>query len=332
MPEPQTVDELVAQGSEYLKAGNKSAARPLLRRATELDVNNERAWALCSQAAEDEAEARKCLELVIALNPNNAEARSQLVWLEAEALRREVQSTVPGNQPWYHRVNWVILLVIVLLLAAVGAGILYGYPAVTSYLAARNITPTAVALDMATMPPTWTWTPTYTRTFTPTSTSTSTPTATPTITPTATPTFTDTPTLTPVPRPVYVPPKPTATPQFLYSPHMVGCYHAGGTFVEGIVTDKSGLEQPGVRVAVSNVPGANVKAQALTGTFASRSMGFYVLVIDSGHPAPGEWYVWVIGPDGLPASDPQAGHFTANKLKDDNPAACWRAEINFAAQ
>ena len=58
----------------------------------------------------------------------------------------------------------------------------------------------------------------------------------------------------------------------------------------------------------------------------------YVLMISQGHPAPGEWYVWMIRADGLPASDPQAAHFTANKLKQDNLAACWRAEINFVAQ
>ncbi len=333
MTEPLTVDELIASGNEYLQAGDKSSARPLLRRATELDVNNERAWDLRAQAAEDDEEARKCLELVIALNPNNSDARTRLVWLEAEALRRQVASATSEHLPWFRRINWLPIVVVLLLLSLIGIGILYGYPAVTAYLAAQNVKPTVAALSVATMPATWTWTPTFTPTLTRTSTPTSTPTNTPTVTPV--PTSTNTPTVTPTPVPPprpFIVPRPTATPLPQYRPVMVGCYHAGDTFVEGIVTDRAGLQQPGVRLVVSDSPLGNIRAQAVTGTFAGRSYGYYVLMINRGHPEPGEWYVWVIGSDGMIASDPQAAHFSANKLKEDNLASCWRAEINFVAQ
>ncbi len=91
------------------------------------------------------------------------------------------------------------------------------------------------------------------------------------------------------------------------------------------------MEQPGVRLAVSNVPGGGPRAQAMTGMYPNHSIGYYALVIDYQKAVPGDWYVWVVGPDGSPISDPQAAHITTNKLKQDNESACWRAVVNFFA-
>ncbi|MCX7840672.1 MAG: hypothetical protein N2559_14655 [Anaerolineae bacterium] len=106
-----------------------------------------------------------------------------------------------------------------------------------------------------------------------------------------------------------------------------GCYHSGGTFIEGYVTNAQG-EEAGVRVNLGTAPGSNVIETRITGN--DRSPGRYTFVLSAQGPRPGVWYVWISDASGKPLSDPNAGRVETNAIRNpDDPNACWRAEIDF---
>ena len=85
--EPSTTahpDELVAQGREALLAGDRERARALLTTAVERDSSSEDGWMWLSGTLSDPAEMAECLHRVLALNPENQQAREGLEWLAAE--------------------------------------------------------------------------------------------------------------------------------------------------------------------------------------------------------------------------------------------------------
>jgi len=175
------------------------------------------------------------------------------------------------------------------------------------------------------LPPTWTPTPTFTPTNTPTATPTFT--ATPTETPTSTPTNTPIATATRTRPPRTNTPKPPTPSPFLYSVIRGGCFHSGGTYIEGFVTNASG-EEAGVRVRLGTSPGGGEIATIITGS--DRSPGHYTFVIRAQGAQPGTWYVWIVDATGKPLSDPNAGRVVTNDIRNpDDPNACWRAEVNF---
>ncbi len=189
--------------------------------------------------------------------------------------------------------------------------------------------PTAVAGLPAT------WTPVPTSTATPTNT----PTRTPTLT--LTPVPTNTPTNTPIPSPTRrLPtrtPRPPAPPPpvssgYAYNVVSQGCFHAGGTFIEGTVWGSSGgSPQAGIRIAMGSGPGPGTgDVYYVTSGTAGKSDGYYVHVINGGGASPGNYYVWVADASGNPLSNPSAGHVTTNNIRNgDDPAACWRAVMDF---
>ncbi len=75
MSDLETVD-LVKQGIELARAGNKTQARPLLRQAVEQDPENETAWMWLASVAETPHDALTYLERVLAIYPENARARA----------------------------------------------------------------------------------------------------------------------------------------------------------------------------------------------------------------------------------------------------------------
>jgi len=175
------------------------------------------------------------------------------------------------------------------------------------------------------LPATWTPTPTNTPTYTPTPTSTHTPTA--TFTPTFTPTNTPIATATRTRPPWTNTPKPPTPSPFLYTVFRGGCFHSGGTFIEGYVTNAGG-EEAGVRVRLGTAPGSG-EVQTLT-TGGGRSPGHYTFVIRAQGAQPGTWYVWIVDAAGKALSDPFATRVDTNNIRNsDDPSACWRAEINF---
>jgi hypothetical protein len=186
--------------------------------------------------------------------------------------------------------------------------------------------PLPTRTPIAALPPTWTPTPTNTPTFTPTPTSTATPTDTPTITPI--------PTETPIPtatrRPATAtrrPPTAVPAPSFTYQTFFVECKHAGGTYVEGYVTNAGG-EESGVRVRISDQPGVDIGYTQITGS--NRSPGYYLFVLNDAGARPGTYYVWIVDASGKALSDPNAGRVTMNAIRNaDDPSACWRAVVSF---
>ncbi len=198
-------------------------------------------------------------------------------------------------------------------------------------------TPTLVAFGLQA-----TWTPTPTVTPTSTGTPTSTPTITSTPLPTNTPTNTPVPaTATPLPtatrriptatrRPPTPPPAP-ASP-YVYNVVRQGCSHAGGTFIEGTVWGSSGGNpQAGMRVALSSGPGpGRGDIYYVTSGQQGRSDGYYLHVINANGAAPGTYYVWVADANGNPLSDPNQAQVITNNIRNgDDPAACWRAVVDF---
>lgn len=76
------VQGLIEQGQRALQAGNRDEAQQFLIRATELDEGNEDAWLWLAAAVETEEDQRVCLDNVLVLNPENAQAQQMLAELD----------------------------------------------------------------------------------------------------------------------------------------------------------------------------------------------------------------------------------------------------------
>lgn len=72
------VEGMVNAAQQAIKSGNKAEARTLLERAIELDEYNENAWMWLSAAVDTPEEQRTCLENVLVINPDNAQAKKGL--------------------------------------------------------------------------------------------------------------------------------------------------------------------------------------------------------------------------------------------------------------
>lgn len=73
---------LLQQGIATAKAGNKAEARALLMKLIEIDERNEQGWLWLAGVVEAPDDMRTCLENVLALNPDNKQARKGLAWLD----------------------------------------------------------------------------------------------------------------------------------------------------------------------------------------------------------------------------------------------------------
>lgn len=76
------VANLLQQGIATAKAGNKAEARTLLMKVIEIDERNEQGWLWLAGVVEAPDDMRTCLENVLALNPDNKQARKGLAWLD----------------------------------------------------------------------------------------------------------------------------------------------------------------------------------------------------------------------------------------------------------
>ena len=102
--DPETklaVSQLVAQGSQALKAGHPDQARQILRRAVSLDEMYEQGWLWLSAVVGDR-EKITCLEKVIEINPQNHRARQGIEILQKKLGPPEpppVLSSEPDSAP-----------------------------------------------------------------------------------------------------------------------------------------------------------------------------------------------------------------------------------------
>jgi hypothetical protein len=102
MTDPDSLDAnaLYAQAVAALDAGDRAAARRLLGTVVWADPLHEAGWLLLSTVAEDIATSVRCLQHVLALNPENAQARQWLARAErAQArLSEAVQPPAPPER------------------------------------------------------------------------------------------------------------------------------------------------------------------------------------------------------------------------------------------
>jgi Tol biopolymer transport system component len=72
------LDQLLREGIAAAKIGEKDMARTKLRKVTELDQYNEKAWFWLSSVVETDEERRVCLGNVVVINPDNDRAKQLL--------------------------------------------------------------------------------------------------------------------------------------------------------------------------------------------------------------------------------------------------------------
>ncbi len=172
---------MLAEGRRLLKEGDRARALPFFELATQFSPEDKEIWLLRAEAADDPAEAAKCLEQVVALDPHNEQARSKLVMVRLNALQGAAQATTSrprqaappsGLGKMSRGCKIAVVAGFFALCALLGLGI----PAVAVLLrpqdapvsrqvatAAASATPTSLHL-----PATWTASPTRAQTSTPT--------------------------------------------------------------------------------------------------------------------------------------------------------------------
>lgn len=98
MEEPTlTLSELLAEAAAAASLGDRAEAERLFRRATERSPGNSTAWLGLAAAVDSPQEKRACYEQVLAINPNNSEARIALQRLASMAAAPEagaIQTTL----------------------------------------------------------------------------------------------------------------------------------------------------------------------------------------------------------------------------------------------
>lgn len=95
----QAFEALLQQGMAACKAGDQSRAQQLLAAALQRNPRSEQAWLWLSGVLTDVEHRRACLEKVLAINPDNAHARSGLQWLDEHHHPRPQPATVPEPEP-----------------------------------------------------------------------------------------------------------------------------------------------------------------------------------------------------------------------------------------
>ena len=81
-----------------IKAGNKSAAIPLLREILQADPNNETAWTWLYASVDQVDQKRYCLQQVLKINPDNQNARAALIKIDRHALAQTPQPSAQKHR------------------------------------------------------------------------------------------------------------------------------------------------------------------------------------------------------------------------------------------
>lgn len=92
-----TLAELLAEAAAAASLGDRAEAERLYRRATERSPGNSTAWLGLAAAVPSPEEKRACYEQVLAINPNNGEARialQRLAGLATPEQASEIQTTL----------------------------------------------------------------------------------------------------------------------------------------------------------------------------------------------------------------------------------------------
>jgi hypothetical protein len=90
-------DELLKQGIDDMRNGDRAAARQKFERVVELDENSEKGWMWLASVVETDEEKRICLGNVLHINPNNDRAQKALDALNAKKKQQVAEEeVVPG--------------------------------------------------------------------------------------------------------------------------------------------------------------------------------------------------------------------------------------------
>ncbi len=97
MSEEQNVKQLLREGIEAARAGDKAAARAKFEEVTELDENNENAWLWLASVVETDEEKRVCLSNVLVINPANEKAQKMMEKLQEKKRQAAAdEEVIPG--------------------------------------------------------------------------------------------------------------------------------------------------------------------------------------------------------------------------------------------
>jgi tetratricopeptide (TPR) repeat protein len=87
------VSEWLRDGIAAAKIGRRDEARELLLRVIEANERSEQAWLWLSGVVDGDQDRLICLENVLALNPDNVQARAGLKWLEQKGVKGETHAS-----------------------------------------------------------------------------------------------------------------------------------------------------------------------------------------------------------------------------------------------
>lgn len=188
------IQDLLRQGIEAARSGDRAQARDLLQQVVDQDEKNEKGWFWLASVVESEEERRVCLNNVLHINPNNEKARQAMDAIEAKARKKaNAEEVAPGiTRGALTLIVGGGVLVIIVIVVAFAAIVISNnnaaaaaraedtrvasertITAATATQGALNVTQTFEALatdtpavtatsDRPTLPPTWTTVPTAT--------------------------------------------------------------------------------------------------------------------------------------------------------------------------
>ncbi len=184
-PQSRTVEQLIAEGKRALDSGDKARALADLVMATYLAPGNETAWLLRAKASADPREAVDALEHVLSINPSNAQAREDLIYLRMHSMQQGVREGIDAeaaardagtmasvgraasNQ--FVRLGVSVFVLVFCGLSSLSLGIMYvvlNNSAGAGLVAEARPSATST-VELLHLPPTWTPSPTLSPTDTP---------------------------------------------------------------------------------------------------------------------------------------------------------------------
>jgi hypothetical protein len=114
---------------ELVKADKRLEAMPLLRQLIQEDSNFEDAWLWMSVAVENIDETIICLDNVLRINPNNANAATALYRLhQAEAEAERERSRLRQLRDWAFTSFWALIFFIIMAVCAAYGALMADVP------------------------------------------------------------------------------------------------------------------------------------------------------------------------------------------------------------
>jgi hypothetical protein len=95
------MDDLIQQGVDAFKAGDKESARKLLSQAIKQNPDSERAWGWMYNVCNTEQERIHCLKQIVRINPQNEKANQRINELTVSDF--PLESPTPQSTPGYSK-------------------------------------------------------------------------------------------------------------------------------------------------------------------------------------------------------------------------------------